>query len=161
MRIGNGYDVHKLVPGRDLIIGGVHIDHDKGLLGHSDADVLSHAIMDSLLGAMAKRDIGYHFPDTDPQYKDISSLKLLEKVMDIVNEDYIVLNIDTVIACQKPKLSPYIDQMKTKLSNIMDINKEQISIKATTTEKLGFVGREEGIESYAVSLLKRKEKLNV
>ena len=158
MRIGNGYDVHAFAEGRKLILGGVEIDHDKGLLGHSDADVLTHAIMDSLLGAIASRDIGYHFPDTDPKYKDISSLKLLEEVMKIISsEGYQVINIDSIIACQKPKLSPFIGQMRENLAKIINIDINQISVKATTTEKLGFVGQEKGIETYAVCLLKRKE----
>ena len=161
MRIGNGYDVHKLVEGRDLIIGGVKIDYDKGLLGHSDADVLTHAIMDSILGALAKRDIGYHFPDNDKAYKDISSLKLLEKVMEILKEDgYELGNIDTIVACQAPKLSPHIDKMRENLAEVMNIDLNQISIKATTTEKLGPVGRGEGIEAYSVVLIKKERTIN-
>lgn len=157
MRIGKGYDVHAFAKDRDLILGGVKIDHPRGLLGHSDADVLTHGIMDALLGAIASRDIGYHFPDTDPEYKDISSIILLERVMDLVDEaGYKICNIDTVVACQAPKLSGYIPQMNRVLAQAMDIGQDQLSIKATTTEKLGFVGKEEGIEVYAVCLLEEK-----
>ncbi|MGO1468568.1 MAG: 2-C-methyl-D-erythritol 2,4-cyclodiphosphate synthase [Tissierella sp.] len=154
MRIGFGYDVHELVEGRELIIGGVCIDHEKGLLGHSDADVLVHSIMDSILGALALGDIGAHFPDTDPKYKDISSLILLEnvkKAMDIKN--YKIGNIDATIAAQSPKLSPFIEEMRKNIANILGCSLEDINIKATTTEKLGFVGRKEGISSYSVCLL--------
>lgn len=154
MRIGFGYDVHELVEGRELIIGGVCIDHEKGLLGHSDADVLVHSIMDSILGALALGDIGAHFPDTDPKYKDISSLILLEnvkKAMDIKN--YKIGNIDATIAAQSPKLSPFIEEMRKNIANILECSLEDINIKATTTEKLGFVGRKEGISSYSVCLL--------
>ena len=159
MRIGNGYDVHAFAFDRDLILGGVKIEHEQGLLGHSDADVLTHAIMDALLGAIASRDIGYHFPDTDPKYKDISSLTLLKEVMKIIdNEGYEIENIDTVIACQSPKLSPQIDEMRKNISEVTNMDISQISIKATTTEKLGFVGEGKGIESYAVCLLNRKDK---
>ncbi len=159
MRIGNGYDVHALVEGRDLIIGGVKIDHCKGLLGHSDADVLVHAIMDALLGALALRDIGYHFPDTDSEYKDINSMLLLERVVEMIEKKgYRIINIDTVVACQKPKLSPYIPAMIEGLSKVLKIHSDCISIKPTTTEKLGFVGREEGIESYCVCLIEKNEK---
>ena len=159
MRIGNGYDVHAFAEDRELILGGIKIDYEKGLLGHSDADVPTHAIMDALLGAIASRDIGYHFPDTDSKYKDISSLILLKEVMKVIdNEGYKVENIDSVIACQNPKLSPYIDEMRKNISEIMSIDINQISIKATTTEKLGFIGEGKGIESYAVCLLNRKDK---
>lgn len=159
MRIGNGYDVHAFAFDRDLILGGVKIEHEQGLLGHSDADVLTHAIMDALLGAIASRDIGYHFPDTDPKYKDISSLTLLKEVMKIIdNEGYEIENIDSVIACQSPKLSPHIDEMRKNISEVTNMDISQISIKATTTEKLGFVGEGKGIESYAVCLLNRKDK---
>lgn len=158
MRIGNGYDVHALVEGRDLILGGVKIEHSRGLLGHSDADVLVHAIMDALLGALALRDIGYHFPDTDSEYKDINSMLLLERVVDMLdNRGYEIINIDSVVACQKPKLSPYIPEMIEGLSKVLRIDSDRISIKPTTTEKLGFVGREEGIESYCVCLLDKKK----
>lgn len=158
MRIGIGYDVHKLVDDRKLFIGGVEIPYEKGLLGHSDADVLIHAIMDSILGALALRDIGYHFPDTDNEYKDIDSKILLKRVYEIMKgENYKIGNIDSVIACQKPKLAPYIDDMKKVIAEILNTDVENISIKATTTEKLGFIGRGEGISSEAVCLLERDD----
>lgn len=154
MRIGNGYDVHKLVEGRDLILGGEKIDFEKGLLGHSDADVLTHAIMDALLGAISMRDIGYHFPDTDKEYKDINSLILLSRVGKILNDKgYKVINIDSVIAMQKPKLSPHIDKMRKNIAEVLNIDIDLVSIKPTTTEELGFVGRQEGVEAYAVCLV--------
>lgn len=156
MRIGIGYDVHKLVFGRDLILGGEKIPFEKGLLGHSDADVLIHAVMDSILGALAMRDIGFHFPDTDDAYKDIDSKLLLKKVDNIMKEKgYCIVNIDSVIMAQKPKLQNYIDKMRENISDILNIDKDQISIKATTTEKLGFIGREEGIAVEAVCLLEK------
>lgn len=156
MRIGNGYDVHALVEGRKLILGGVEIEHEKGLLGHSDADVLVHSIMDALLGALTLRDIGYHFPDTDPEYKDINSLLLLEKVSELIhNRGYRIINIDSTIAAQRPKLSPYIDEMKDNIAKILKIDRDMVSIKPTTTEKLGFVGREEGMEAYCVCLIEK------
>lgn len=157
MRVGIGYDVHKLVENRKLIIGGIEIEHEKGLLGHSDADVLIHAIMDSILGALALRDIGYHFPDTDDEYKDIDSKVLLKRVYEIMSDKgYEISNIDTVVACERPKLSPHIDKMREVIANILNTDINNISIKATTTEKLGFIGREEGISSEAICLLKRK-----
>ena len=155
-RVGIGYDVHALVPGYDLIIGGVKIPHDKGLKGHSDADVLVHAICDALLGALSLGDIGQHFPDTDPQFKGISSLKLLSYVSELVRENgYTVVNVDSVVVAQRPKLSPFIEQMKKNISSVLGILPSQVSVKATTTEKLGFEGREEGISAQAVVLLKR------
>lgn len=155
MRIGFGYDVHELVEDRDLIIGGVNIPHEKGLLGHSDADVLVHAIMDSILGALALGDIGGHFPDTDQKYKDISSLTLLKSVKETMDsKDYKIGNIDATIAAQAPKLSPFIQDMRKNIASILACSIEDINIKATTTEKLGFVGRKEGISSYSVCLLK-------
>ncbi len=155
LRTGIGYDVHKLVKGRRLILGGVQIDHSTGLLGHSDADVLIHAIMDSILGALGIGDIGKFFPDTDSTYKDISSLKLLNEVYKkVTNLNYEVNNIDCIIIAQKPKLSPYISDMEDNISNILNIEKKDINIKATTTEKLGFEGREEGISAQAVCVLK-------
>lgn len=158
MRIGIGYDVHKLVNDRKLFIGGIEISYEKGLLGHSDADVLIHAIMDSILGALALRDIGYHFPDTDNEYKDIDSKILLKRVYEIMkSKNYKIGNIDSVIACQKPKLSPYIDDMRKVIAEILNTDIENISIKATTTEKLGFIGRGEGISSEAVCLLERDD----
>lgn len=158
MRIGIGYDVHKLVNDRKLFIGGIEISYEKGLLGHSDADVLIHAIMDSILGALALRDIGYHFPDTDNEYKDIDSKILLKSVYEIMkSKNYKIGNIDSVIACQKPKLSPYINDMRKVIAEILNTDIENISIKATTTEKLGFIGRGEGISSEAVCLLERDD----
>ena len=157
MRVGMGYDVHKLVEGRDLILGGVKIPHTLGLLGHSDADVLLHAIMDALLGAAALGDIGKHFPDTDPQYKGISSIKLLEHVTKLIEEKgYIVENIDATIIAQKPKMAPHIPQMKENIAKALHMEPDCLNIKATTEEKLGFTGREEGIASQAVCLLYKK-----
>ena len=156
IRIGHGYDVHKLVEQRKLIIGGVDIPHETGLLGHSDADVLSHAIADSLLGAAGKKDIGFHFPDTNPTYSGISSLLLLEKVMQILAEDgYRIGNIDCTIIAQAPKLAPYIEEMKNNIANALNMSINDINIKATTEEKLGFTGRKEGISAHAVSLIEK------
>ena len=154
MRIGTGYDVHKLVEGRPLIIGGVEIPHTLGLLGHSDADVLLHAISDALLGAAGLGDIGKHFPDTDPAYKGISSIILLEKVRELITDKgYIVGNVDATVIAQAPKLRPYIDQMEANVAAALGVDVDQINIKATTEERLGFTGREEGISSQAVCLL--------
>ena len=151
MRVGMGYDVHRLVEGRDLIIGGVKIPYEKGLLGHSDADVLLHAIMDALLGAAALGDIGKHFPDTDPQYKGISSIKLLEHVAKLIEEKgYIVENIDATIIAQKPKLLPHIDQMIKNVADALELSEDQVNIKATTEEGLGFTGTLQGISSQAI-----------
>ena len=155
MRIGNGYDVHRLVPGRKLILGGVPIEHSLGLLDHSDADVLVHAVMDALLGAAGLGDIGQHFPDTDPAYEGISSLKLLEQVRELLRE-YEICNIDAIIAAQKPKLAAAIPAMREQIANALGIGVNQVNVKATTTERLGFEGREEGISSYAVCLLQEK-----
>ena len=154
MRIGHGYDVHKFTEGRPLIIGGVNIPYEKGLLGHSDADVLTHAIMDALLGAAALGDIGLHFPDTDDAYKDADSLKLLEKVGDLLEEHmYYVENIDATILAQAPKMRPYIDEMRKKISDVLRISFDDVNIKATTEEGLGFTGRKEGIAAHAVCLI--------
>ena len=154
MRIGHGYDVHRLVEGRDLIIGGVKIPHTLGLLGHSDADVLLHAIMDALLGAAGLGDIGKHFPDTDPEYKGISSIKLLEHVAKFIEEKgYIVENIDATIIAQKPKMRPHIEQMERNIAEALHISVDQINVKATTEEGLGFTGTEEGISSQAICAL--------
>ena len=154
MRIGIGYDIHRLAENRRLIIGGVEIPYEKGLLGHSDADVLVHALMDALLGAAALGDIGKHFPDTDPAYKGISSMKLLEHVRDLIAEKgYIVENIDATIIAQKPKLRPFIEQMENNVAGTLGISADQVNIKATTEEWLGFTGREEGIASQAVCSL--------
>lgn len=154
IKIGHGYDVHKLVTGRKLILGGVDIEHSLGLLGHSDADVLCHAVADSLLGAAGKKDIGYHFPDSDKQYEGVSSLFLLEKVREIIKESgYQVGNIDATVIAQSPKLAPYIDKMKENIANVLGIEKENVNIKATTEEKLGFTGRCEGISAHSVCLI--------
>ena len=156
MRIGFGFEVHKMVEGRKLIIGGVDIPYEKGLLGHSDADVLIHSIMDSILGALALGDIGKHFPDTDPKYKDISSMILLENVYNIMkDEGYMIGNIDSTVAAQSPKLASYIDEMRGNLARILNTSIKNIDVKATTTEELGFVGRKEGISSYTVCILER------
>lgn len=154
MRVGMGYDVHKLVEGRDLIIGGVKIPHTLGLLGHSDADVLLHAIMDALLGAAGLGDIGKHFPDTDPQYKGISSMKLLSHVAELIRErGYVVENIDATIIAQKPKMRPHIPQMEENIAGALGISTDQVNVKATTEEGLGFTGTEEGISSQAICAL--------
>ena len=154
MRVGMGYDVHKLVEGRDLILGGVKIDWEKGLLGHSDADVLLHAIMDALLGAAALGDIGQHFPDTDPAYEGISSVKLLIHVAELLKEHgYEIGNIDATIIAQKPKMAPHIPQMRKNMADALGILESKINIKATTEEGLGFTGTGEGISSQAICLL--------
>lgn len=154
LRQGMGYDVHELVPNRKLILGGVEVPHEVGLLGHSDADVLTHAIMDAICGALSLGDIGKLFPDTDMQYKDISSLILLERVMGhVVDLGFEVGNVDAVVAAQRPKLRPYIDEMRANLAKVLHVDIDEVNVKATTTEKLGFVGREEGMESYAVVTL--------
>ena len=155
-RVGIGYDVHALEPGYDLIIGGVKIPHEKGLKGHSDADVLVHAICDALLGALSLGDIGQHFPDTDSRFKGISSLKLLSRVSELIREKgYTVVNVDSIVVAQRPKLAPFINQMKENISAVLGILLSQVSVKATTTERLGFEGREEGISAQAVVLLKQ------
>ena len=154
MRVGMGYDVHKLVEERELILGGVNIPHTLGLLGHSDADVLLHAIMDALLGAAALGDIGKHFPDTDEKYKGISSLKLLEHVGKLIEQEgYVIENIDATVIAQKPKLRPYIEEMEENIAKTLHIEKKQINVKATTEERLGFTGREEGIAAQAICSL--------
>ncbi len=155
MRIGLGFDVHQLVKGRKLILGGVEVPHEKGLLGHSDADVLLHAIMDALLGAAALGDIGVLFPDSDNRYKDISSLKLLREVYDkIVKNKMELNNLDSVIMAEKPKLKAFIPEMVFAIAETLQVEPERFSIKATTTEKLGFIGREEGIAAQAIVLLR-------
>lgn len=157
MRIGFGYDVHKLVDGRDLILGGKRIDFEKGLLGHSDADVLVHAIMDGVLGALAMGDIGKLFPDTDMQYKDIDSMILLERVFKVMDkEGYKIGNIDSTIACEMPKISPHTMDMRENIAKVLNTDIKNISIKASTTEKMGFEGRGEGITCYAAVLLEEK-----
>ncbi|ELP55704.1 MULTISPECIES: 2-C-methyl-D-erythritol 2,4-cyclodiphosphate synthase [Microcystis] len=154
IRIGNGYDIHRLVTGRPLILGGVEIAHTVGLLGHSDADVLTHAIMDAMLGALSLGDIGHYFPPTDPQWQGANSLKLLEQVNQlIIDKGWQINNIDSVIVAEKPKMKPHLSAMRAKLAETLKINPEQVGIKATTNEQLGPVGREEGIAVYAVVLL--------
>ena len=154
MRIGSGYDVHRLVPERDLIIGGVKIEYELGLLGHSDADVLLHAISDALLGAAALGDIGKHFPDTDPAYKGADSIKLLECVRELIEkEGYRVGNVDATIIAQKPKMRPHIDAMRGNIAKALQVDIKQINVKATTEEGLGFTGAGEGISSQAICLL--------
>lgn len=160
MRIGMGYDVHRLAEGRDMIIGGVTIPYEKGLLGHSDADVLLHAIMDALLGAAALGDIGKHFPDTDPAYKGISSLKLLRKVGELLEENcFLIENIDATIIAQAPKMRPHIDTMRENIARELHIDISQINVKATTEEGLGFTGSGEGISSQAICMLNSPREL--
>ena len=157
LRIGHGYDVHRLVEGRRLIIGGVEIPYAKGLLGHSDADVLLHAVMDSLLGALALGDIGKHFPDSSSEFKDISSMNLLTRVNSIIKEKGAeVVNLDVTLILQKPKVAPYIDRMRENISFALGIPKNRVSVKATTEEGLGFSGREEGVAAHSVALLEVK-----
>ncbi len=154
MRIGHGYDVHKLVTGRKLILGGVTIPHETGLLGHSDADVLAHAVSDALLGAAALGDIGGLFPDNDPKYQDADSIELLRQVcVELYDRGYAIENIDATVIAQAPKLKPYIEQMRKNLAQACEINVNQISVKATTEEHLGFTGRKEGIAVHAVCLI--------
>lgn len=160
-RIGNGYDVHRLVAGRKLILGGVEIPHSKGLDGHSDADALCHALCDALLGAVGAGDIGHHFPDTDPQWKGISSLILLEKVGQLCAErGYKVVNTDATLIAEKPKLAPHISAMQQNIAKALKIAVGQVNVKATTTETLGFTGRQEGIAAQAVALLEKTEPYN-
>lgn len=156
-RIGQGFDVHEFAEGRPLIIGGITIPHEKGLIGHSDADVLLHTIADACLGAIAAGDIGKHFPDTDPAFKDADSAVLLQKVWEFVCEQgYELGNLDCTIIAQKPKMAPYIESMRKRISELLETSIDNINVKATTTEKLGFTGREEGIASQAVVLLQKK-----
>lgn len=156
-RIGYGFDVHRLEEGRDLILGGIRIPHHKGCIAHSDGDVLIHAICDSLLGAAALRDIGYHFPDTDHQFKNIDSKILLQKTIQIISDQgYSLGNLDSTICLQKPKINDYIPEMINTLASVMNTNPNSISIKATTTEKLGFIGKEDGIAAHAVVLIEKK-----
>ncbi len=160
MRVGMGYDVHRLVVGRDLIIGGVKIPYEKGLLGHSDADVLLHAIMDALLGAAALGDIGSHFPDTDEAYKDADSVRLLEEVGNLLYDNhYIIDNIDATIIAQKPKMRPYIDEMRAVIARTLGIEESQVNVKATTEEGLGFTGSGEGISSQAICMISSVKEL--
>lgn len=152
MRIGHGIDFHRLTEKRDLFLGGVKIDYEKGLLGHSDADVLLHAICDALLGAAGKRDIGYHFPDSKEEFKGISSLKLLEKTADII-KPYKVVNIDATVIAQKPKLMPYIEQMVKNIADALNISVSDVNVKATTSEGMGYCGNGEGMEAHAVCII--------
>lgn len=162
MRIGLGYDVHRLVEGRRLILGGVEIPHEKGLLGHSDADVLVHAIADAIVGALREGDIGKLFPDTDPAYKDADSMKLLATVATHMRDaGYELVDVDSVIMAENPKLAPYRESMRHNIASVLEVEISQVGIKATTTEKLGFVGREEGIAASAAVLLKRKDSTDV
>lgn len=157
MRIGIGYDVHKLVAGRDLILGGINIPHDKGLLGHSDADVLTHAIMDALLGAAALGDIGTHFPDTSEDYKDADSIELLRVVRKLLKEKcYKIINIDAVIIAEEPKMKPHIPAMRKRLCEVLHLQEDELNIKATTEEGLGFTGAKEGISSQVVVLIDKR-----
>ena len=157
MRIGYGYDVHRLVEGRKLIMGGVEIDYERGLLGHSDADVLLHAVMDSLLGAAALGDIGKHFPDTDERYKGISSIKLLKEVLNLINENnYCIINLDATIIAQKPKMRPYIDQMRENIAAALNMDISCVNVKATTEEGLGFTGEGLGIAANCICLIENK-----
>jgi 2-C-methyl-D-erythritol 2,4-cyclodiphosphate synthase len=158
IRVGSGFDVHQLSEGRSFILGRINIPHHKGILGHSDADVLIHAICDALLGAAGLKDIGFYFPDTSSEFKNIDSSILLEKVIKLLDErNYKVGNLDTTVVCEMPKIKPYVDAMKQKLAAIIKIQEEDISIKATTNEKLGFIGREEGIVAYATVLIFKDE----
>jgi len=157
VRIGQGYDVHRLVEGRKLILGGVEVPFEKGLLGHSDADVLLHAIMDALLGAVALRDIGYHFPDTDEAYKNADSMVLLTRVAELLHQKgYAIVNIDATIVAQKPKLKPYLEQMILNIAGICKLSPGQVNVKATTEEGLCFTGTGEGMKSYAVCLIENR-----
>ena len=155
IRIGHGYDVHKLISGRKLIIGGVDIPYEYGLLGHSDADVLAHAIADALLGAAGKRDIGFYFPDTDPKYHGVSSLFLLSEVRKMLGDQFSIGNIDCTLIAQAPKMSPHLLEMRKNIAQSLQIALEQINIKATTEEKLGFTGRKEGIAAHAVCIIQK------
>jgi 2-C-methyl-D-erythritol 2,4-cyclodiphosphate synthase len=158
-RIGQGFDVHQLTDGRPLIIGGITIPYEKGLLGHSDADVLLHTIADACLGAIGEGDIGKHFPDTDPNFKDADSAKLLEHVWMMVKEKgYSLVNVDCTIIAQRPKMAPYIDSIKERVATLLDGTIDQVNVKATTTEKLGFTGRGEGIAAQAVILIQKLQK---
>ncbi len=156
MRIGNGYDVHKLVEGRDLILGGVKVPYEKGLLGHSDADVLAHAVIDAIIGALGIGDIGTHFPDTDEKYKGADSLVLLKRTGEMAKErGYRIVNIDSIVVAQKPKLLPYIKQMRENMANVLEMDPADVNVKAKTEEKLGFTGNLEGMKSYAVCIIEK------
>ena len=155
-RVGNGFDVHKFIKGKKLILGGVLIDYEFGLEAHSDGDVLLHAICDALLGAVSEKDIGFHFPDTDEKWNNVSSLELLENVYDLIKiKGYVINNIDSIIIAEEPKISPYIDKMRINIAKALNTNQDYVSVKATTTERLGFTGRKEGIASQAVIMLRK------
>ena len=157
MRVGFGYDAHRLVEERDLILGGVKIPFEKGLLGHSDADVLSHAVCDALLGAAGEGDLGRHFPDSDPKFKGISSIKLLKEVNNLISaKGYGLSNLDISVVCEKPKLAPHIEKMKENIAQALDVTIDAVNIKATTTEGMGFAGRKEGIAAYCVVMIQKK-----
>lgn len=159
-RVGNGFDVHAFAEDRPLIIGGIEIPYEKGLIGHSDADVLLHTVADACLGAIGEGDIGRHFPDTDPNFKDADSAKLLQHVWKLVrNKGYKLVNIDCIVMAQKPKMAPHIEKMQERIAELLEASMEQVNVKATTTERLGFVGREEGIASQAVVLLQKENEL--
>ena len=156
MRIGNGYDVHKLVEGRDLILGGVKVPYEKGLLGHSDADVLAHAVIDAIIGALGIGDIGTHFPDTDEKYKGADSLELLRHTGEMAKEmGYRIVNIDSIVVAQKPKLLPYIREMRENMARVLEMDPADVNVKAKTEEKLGFTGNLEGMKSYAVCIIEK------
>ena len=156
MRIGNGYDVHKLVEGRDLILGGVKVPYEKGLLGHSDADVLAHAVIDAIIGALGIGDIGTHFPDTDEKYKGADSLVLLKRTGEMAKEmGYRIVNIDSIVVAQKPKLLPYIREMRENMARVLEMDPADVNVKAKTEEKLGFTGNLEGMKSYAVCIIEK------
>ena len=156
MRIGNGYDVHKLVVGRDLILGGVKVPYEKGLLGHSDADVLAHAVIDAIIGALGIGDIGTHFPDTDEKYKGADSLVLLKHTGEMAKEmGYRIVNIDSIVVAQKPKLLPYIKEMRENMARVLEMDPADVNVKAKTEEKLGFTGNLEGMKSYAVCIIEK------
>ena len=161
-RIGNGFDAHVFAKDKKLVLGGIEIDYEYGLSGHSDADVLSHAICDALLGAVNVGDLGKHFPDSDIKYKNISSLELLKKASEILSQSlYEIVNIDSTVICEKPKLSKYVNEIQDSISVTLNISSQQISVKATTTDKLGFTGREEGIAAQAVVLIKKMDEKSI
>jgi 2-C-methyl-D-erythritol 2,4-cyclodiphosphate synthase len=161
IRIGNGYDIHRLVTGRDLILGGIKIEHETGLLGHSDADVLTHAIMDAMLGALSLGDIGHYFPPTDPKWAGADSLVLLKQVTQLIRDrGWEIGNIDSVIVAERPKLKPHIEMMRSQLAGVLNLEPDQVGVKATTNEKLDAVGNEEGIAAYAVVLLEQRSSIS-
>lgn len=161
-RIGNGFDAHRFVRDKKLILGGIEVEYDYGLSGHSDADVLSHAICDAMLGALNSGDLGRHFPDTDNKYKDISSMVLLREVLEILTKSrYEIVNLDSTVICEEPKLSPYINKIQNSISEALNISSQQVSVKATTTDSMGFTGRKEGIAAQAVVLIKKMDEKSI